>query len=161
MTDPRPNAAPTPEEEAEWPAPIRAAFDAYPQHAPDAAFDARFWRGLPARRARYRGFWGFLRRLVEVEIEGVAVWRLGASMLGGAAFCAVGLNVCGARVSPSPAPVAAPVALAANEIPHAGPRFARSPPLDGFPLRLHAPRFSYPTDKPKEVSCTHSANGLA
>jgi len=158
MTDPRP----TPEEnEAGWSRAIRAAFDSYPQPKPDAAFDARFWRALPARRARYRGVGGFLRRLLEVEIEGVAVWRLGASMLGGAAFCAVGMGICGARVSPLPPPDAAPVALAANRIPNAGPRFARSLPLDGARLQWRAPRFLYPTDKPKEVSCTRFANGLA
>ena len=61
---------------------IRAAFDDYPFPVADADFDARFWRELDTRQSRYRGFGGLLRRLIEVEIEGIAVWRLGVALFG-------------------------------------------------------------------------------
>ena len=73
----------------DFPDEISAAFDSYstPPLSPD--FDARFWSNLEARRGRYRGFRGFLRRIWELEIEGVAVWRLGLSTLSGGAVCAL------------------------------------------------------------------------
>ena len=75
--------------EDEFPPEIRTAFDAYPIPRPSPHFEARFWTELQARRARYRGVTGFCRRLLEIEIEGVMVWRLAASTLSGGASCAL------------------------------------------------------------------------
>ncbi len=79
--------------EEEFSPAIRAAFDSYPAPKPDAEFDARFWRELDARKNRYRGFKGFWRRVVEVEIEGVTVWRLGVSTLSGGVLCLLVLGI--------------------------------------------------------------------
>jgi hypothetical protein len=65
---------PNNDEESKFPDEIRAAFESYPQPRTSREFDAQFWKNLDARRGRYRGFAGFLRRLWEIEIEGVAVW---------------------------------------------------------------------------------------
>ena len=97
---------------------IQAAFDAYPKPGTPLGFEARFWAHYADRRGRYRGLVGWLRRLVEVEIEGVAVWRLAASTLSGGALCAllVGLlvlsgqgtsNPTAAKIPLGPAPVPA------------------------------------------------------
>lgn len=131
---------------------LRALFDSYPQPTADAAFDARFWRELDARRNRYRGIAGLLRRLVEVEIEGVALWRLGFSLFGGAAACALGvalLSLGGA------APTTAPPQIAAvAEEPSMFSRYARQPWDDAF-VERSAPQRSAPQPRPpakKEVS---------
>lgn len=138
------------------------AFANYPFPRPDNDFDARFWRELDNRKNRYRGLIGFGRRLVEIEIEGIAVWRLGFSMLGGAAFCALATGTLGARISPPISQNAANISLAANDIPRAAPRFARDWPIDSAPRQKPvSPRLLNPTNKPREVSCTRFANGLA
>ncbi|HEX8463138.1 MAG TPA: hypothetical protein VF627_00845 [Abditibacterium sp.] len=105
---------PNNDEEFGFPDDIRAAFDDYPQPRPSPDFEAQFWSSLDARRGRYRGFAGFLRRLWEVEIEGVAVWpTLGqlveqcgaAALLGFIAAClCFGLW----RLSPSSLPPSLP-----------------------------------------------------
>ena len=87
-------------EPSEFESEIRAAFDAYPRPTANAEFDAKFWRELDARGHRYRGFAGALRRLIEVEIEGIAVWRLGLALFGGAATCAVGVALLSLASSP-------------------------------------------------------------
>ena len=142
----------------------REAFANYPfPHASDG-FDARFWRELDARKNRYRGFVGMLRRLVEIEIEGIAVWRLGFSMIGGAAFCALGLAMLSMRALPNslpaPTPASAPQVALSTDIPMNTRRFARElwdeilpqrPPTSGHKRQLI----------PKEVSCVSLKNGLA
>lgn len=77
------------ENHEEFPPEIRAAFDGYSLPSPSPEFEARFWTELNARRTRYRSAMGFLRRILELEIEGVMVWRLAASMLSGGASCAL------------------------------------------------------------------------
>jgi hypothetical protein len=106
---------------------MRAAFDSYPSPQPDANFDARFWRELDARKNRYRGLSGLLRRIVEVEIEGMAVWRLGLSALGGSGTCALGFALLGAFSAPGALQQVAPLPL--SSVPTATPatasRYAR------------------------------------
>jgi hypothetical protein len=91
------------EESAEFTPEILAAFDAYPAPSPSKGFEARFWNALETRQSRYRGFSGFLRRLWELEIEGVMVWRLAASMLSGGASGALLLGLSLSKPSDLPA----------------------------------------------------------
>ena len=139
---------------------IRAAFDSYPSPKPDAAFDARFWRELDARQNRYRGFAGFWLRVVEVEIEGVAVWRLGLSTLGGSGTFALGFALLGALSAPRA--VVAPVPLSPFSVPTSAPgnapRYARELELDARPLTLPKSR-----RQPilKGVSCARLASNWA
>ena len=145
---------------------LRALFEAYPQPSGDADFDARFWRELDARRNRYRGFGGVLRRLIEVEIEGIAVWRLGFSLFGGAATCALGVALLSLSASPTPTASPAP-RVAETEMPTAMPRYARElwddhnwqRPARDLP-DLPAPRAPKSPAK-EEFSCVSSARGLA
>ena len=104
---------------------IRAAFDAYPRPVADADFDAKFWRELDARQNRYRGVGGVLRRLIEVEIEGIAVWRLGVALFGGAATCAVGVALLSLSASPTASESSAPLMAETPRDPLASPRYAR------------------------------------
>lgn len=159
-----------PTEEEEFSPAIRAAFDSYGTPKPDAAFDARFWRELDARKNRYRGFWGFWRRLVEVEIEGVAVWRLAFSGVGGAAFCAVGFALLSWGASPVVAPQVAwssiPRSASSTETPLNAPRFARdfgwwdelTPRRDAPAL---PPRRKNQSTQQEEFSCVSLAHGWA
>ena len=137
---------------------LRALFDDYPLPTGDAAFDARFWRELDARKNRYRGLSGILRRLVEIEIEGIAVWRLGLSLFGGAAVCGLGVAILSlsAPTQSQPAPQ-----IALEQIPSAMPRYAR-----GWDERVLWPEKPAPVAPksavPQEVSsCASSANGWA
>lgn len=102
---------------------LRALFDNYPRPTGNAAFDARFWRELDARQTRYRGCGGLVRRLVEIEIEGIAVWRLGFSLFGGAAACALGVALLSLGVAPTHQ--APPQIARTEQIPTALPRYAR------------------------------------
>ncbi len=145
---------------------IRAAFDAYPTPEPGAEFDARFWRELDARKNRYRGFAGFWRRLVEVEIEGVAVWRLGFSGLGGAAFCALGFTVLSLGSSPPASPARPPRVAFAPDSALLAPRFARDLwDEDEAPLRRRPPVSpAHPKRGPsqqEEISCVSFAKEWA
>lgn len=94
--------------EDEFPPEIRAAFQAYSAPRPSPGFDARFWAQLEARQNRYRGFAGFLRRVWELEIEGVAVWRLALSTLSGGASCALVFALALGVSNPQIAPVTPP-----------------------------------------------------
>lgn len=141
---------------------LRALFDSYPQPNGDAQFDARFWRELDARQNRYRGLPGFARRLVEVEIEGIAVWRLGLSLFGGAAVCALGVTLLSLSATPTNQ---APSQIAEMPLdPLASPRFARElwDERDfGYPARVPiAPRREQPKGK-EEFSCVSFAHDLA
>jgi hypothetical protein len=91
------------EEGVEFTPEILAAFDAYPSPSPSKGFEARFWSAMETRQSRYRGFSGFLRRVWELEIEGVMVWRLAASMLSGGASCALLLGLSLTKPSTIPA----------------------------------------------------------
>ena len=148
--------------EPEFKGELRDLFDSYPRPAGDAAFDARFWRELDARRRRYRGAWGFARRLIEIEIEGIAVWRLGFSLFGGAALC--GLGVALLSLSAHPAPTAPPQIARVEQIPTAMPRLAREwwneELLDDPPRPMPAPRAPKPANK-EEISCVSRVHGLA
>ena len=104
---------------------LRAAFDDYPRPVGDAQFDAKFWRELDNRRNRYRGVAGVVRRLVEVEIEGIAVWRLGAALFGGAAVCAIGVALLSLGSAPLAPTTSAPIVAELEQIPTAMPRYAR------------------------------------
>ncbi len=109
----------------EFPPAIRAAFDDYPFPVADADFDANFWREFDARGNRYRGFVGLLRRLIEVEIEGIAVWRLGAALFGGAAVCGLGVTLLNLGNAPIAPVSSAPLVAQWEQIPTAMPLYAR------------------------------------
>ena len=138
---------------------LRALFQNYPHPTANAEFDAKFWRELDARQNRYRGFTGLARRLIEVEIEGIAVWRLGLSLLGGAAVCGVGVALLSLGASPSQAPTSAALVAQTEQIPTVLPRYARE--LDE--LRAWDAPLARPSTRPKpkeEISCASSARGL-
>lgn len=149
----------------EFPPEIRAAFDAYPTPRPSRGFEARFWAQLEARRNRYRGFGGFLRRVWEIEIEGVAVWRLALSTLSGGASCALFFAAFALLAMPDQTPRAAPESP--PDFPDT-PRmafdarafYAREWEEFGFPARSKpAPQ---PLEIPQdggEISCFPSKNG--
>lgn len=152
---------------------MRAAFQGYPRPRADAGFDAKFWRELDSRRNRYKGFAGFWRRLVEVEIEGIAVWRLGASTCAGAGLCALGFALLSWTIMPKTAPTP-PVSMALSpDTPLSRPRFARGLWDDDDPLpRPPTPprsRPSYPSlpassrrqSAYQEKSCASFALNLA
>ena len=106
------------------PTDIRAAFQAYPRPKASSDFDERFWRELDARQYRYRGLIGFCRRVLEVEIEGVAIWRLGLSTLGGSGTFALGFVLLEAFSTPHPSIPTTPV-LPFPSAPTTSPRYAR------------------------------------
>ncbi len=140
---------------------IRAAFDNYPCPVGDAAFDAKFWRELDARQNRYRGLGGLLRRLIEVEIEGIAVWRLGVALFSVPVICAIGvalLNLSSAPVMPT---ASAPQIAQMPLDPLSSPRFAREF-WDAPDYEYRAPKAQ--SEKPKgkeEISCVLSDHDLA
>ena len=145
----------------EFPQEIRAAFDNYPRPTGDAQFDARFWRELDNRRNRYRGVAGVVRRLVEVEIEGIAVWRLGVALFSVPMICALGvalLNLSAAPVAPTNrAPQIAEMPLD----PLSSPRYAREW-LDDRDYEYRAPKPQLQKPKAKEeFSCVSFARDLA
>jgi len=149
----------------EFPSSIRAAFGSYYTPKPDAEFDARFWRELDARKNRYRGFAGFWRRLIEVEIEGVAVWRLGCSALGGSGSFALVFAVFGALSSPqatAPLPLP-PLPSVPTAAPGTAIRYARQ--WDNELIASHnATKKTHRARKPASqggISCTRLGFGLA
>jgi hypothetical protein len=80
---------------------ILAAFESYPSPSPSKGFEATFWSQFETRRSRYRGLLGSLRRIWELEIEGVVVWRLAASTITGGLSCLLVLGVlCGSTNQP-------------------------------------------------------------
>lgn len=88
-------------EEDDFSPEILSAFDAYPAPSPSKGFEASFWSQFENRRTRYRGVIGFLRRLWELEIEGVVVWRLAASTLTGGGGGALLLGLLAGSPTPS------------------------------------------------------------
>ncbi len=150
-------------EPEEFSPPIRDAFDAYPRPVGDAEFDARFWRELEARRNRYCGVSGLLRRLIEVEIEGIAVWRLGFALFGGAATCAIGVALLSLSSSPATSEQRAPLMAETPRDSLSSPRLAR----ELWDERAwEMPVYAAPTkhvEKPKakeEISCVSFARDL-
>ena len=136
---------------------IRAAFDNYPRPVGDAQFDAKFWRELDKRRHRYRGVAGALRRLIEVEIEGIAVWRLGAALFSVPMVCALAV----ALMNLGNAPLAPPSAPQIAEIPLSSTRLARELlDEDGYPYRAPKAKVEKPKAK-EEISCVSFARDLA
>ena len=140
---------------------IRAAFNAYPRPVGDAQFDARFWRELDNRRNRYRGVFGVLRRVIEVEIEGIAVWRLGAALFSVPMICGLGV----ALINLSPAPIAptpnAPIVAQTPLDPFSSPRLAREWWAEGdYQYRAPKPQLQKPKAK-EELSCVSFAHDLA
>ena len=113
--------------------PSGAAFDRYPQPVAGADFDARFWRELEARQHRYRGIIGCWRRLIEIEIEGIALWRLGCALFGGAAVCALGVALLSLGTAPLAPHRSAPQIAELDQIPSAMPRYARE--MDAWIMR--------------------------
>lgn len=149
--------APEPEESPE----LRELFANYSRPTANAAFDARFWRELDARQNRYRGLVGMTRRLIEIEIEGIAVWRLGFSLFGGAAVCGLGVALLSLGVAPQNS---TPPQIARNEtVPTMMPRYAREmwdeSAWEIVPRALPRPQPRQPQGKEK-VSCVSSAQGL-
>lgn len=141
----------------ELPPAIRAAFDNYPRPTGNSEFDAKFWRELDARQNRYRGISGVLRRIIEVEIEGIAVWRLGVALFGVPALCAIGV----ALLNLSSAPVTPPQIAKMPIDPLVSPRYAREL-WDMCDYEYRAPRPT--TEKPKgkeKISCVSFARDLA
>ena len=136
---------------------IRAAFDDYPFPVADADFDARFWRELDTRQSRYRGFGGLLRRLIEVEIEGIAVWRLGVALFGGAAVCGLGVALLSLSSSPITPTQSAPVIAELDRVPTALPRYARE--MDALITRPQAATEPRSSTKKEVSSCDSSAKG--
>ena len=102
--------------EEEFSPEIRAVFDAYSAPRPSTGFDARFWAQLDARQNRYRGLSGWLRRVWELEIEGVLVWRLALATFSGGASCALILGLALGFSTPQSAPLL-PVPLPDPELP--------------------------------------------
>ena len=145
-------------EEEQLPSGIRAAFDAYPRPIGNDQFDAKFWRELDNRRNRYRGVAGVARRLIEVEIEGIAVWRLGAALFGVPTICVLGFAVLSlGNALLAPAPDAQQIAETRTVM----PRYAREW-LDEDNLQSLAP--VQQPEKPKakeEISCVSFARDLA
>ena len=144
--------------ENELPPEIRAAFESYPHPTANADFDAKFWRELDNRRHRYRGVAGVVRRIIEVEIEGIAVWRLGAALFSVPTICALGVALLNLSSSPIVPTQSAPQIA---EMPLNSPRYARELWDDrDYPYR--APQLQ--TEKPKakeEISCVSFARDLA
>lgn len=93
----------------DFPPDIAAAFDAYPTPPLSPDFETRFWAELEVRNGRYRGLGGFWRRFWELEIEGVAVWRLALSTLSGGAACALFFALFALLARPQSAPVVAKI----------------------------------------------------
>ncbi len=143
----------------EFPPAIRVAFDAYPRPTGDDEFDAKFWRELDERHNRYRGFVGVLRRVIEVEIEGIAVWRLGLSLFGGAAVCAVGVALLSFGSAPVAPTQSAPQIAEMDGAPMALPRYAREW-WDEPDWQRPAPVQQKPVTK-EEISCVSFARDLA
>ncbi len=140
---------------------IRAAFESYPRPTANAEFDARFWRELDARQNRYRGAFGVLRRIIEVEIEGIAVWRLGVALFSVPLVCAVGvalLNLSAAPISPTNS---APQIAQTPLDPLSSPRYAREL-WDVGDYEYRAPKVQLEKPKGKEeFSCASFAHDLA
>ena len=153
-----------PNENDEFTPEIRAAFAAYPRPVADRQFDANFWRELDKRQQRYRGLRGLLRRLIEVEIEGIAVWRLGLALFGGAATCALGVALLSLGASPETPVPSAPFVAEVERIPTAMPRYAREMWDErDFEIAACPPRdkpLQKPTSK-EEISCVWFVRGLA
>ena len=141
----------------EFPPEIRDAFDSYPRPTANAEFDAKFWRELDARRNRYRGVAGALRRLIEIEIEGIAVWRLGVALFSVPMICALGvalLNLSASPMSPTNAPLVA-------KTPFNSTRLAREL-LDEDDYKYRAPKAKIEKPKAKEeISCVSFVRDLA
>ncbi|MBW3637526.1 MAG: hypothetical protein KY445_13845 [Armatimonadetes bacterium] len=151
--------------EDELPPDIAAAFDQYQTPPLSRDFEAKFWAQFEARRGRYRGFAGFLRRLWEIEIEGVAVWRLAASTFSGGAACALFLGCFALFAMPAETPRVLP--LPTTPVPET-PRMAFD--ARAFYAReweefgLTPPPKIAPTKRQKlenggEISCVGSENG--
>ena len=140
---------------------IRAAFDNYPFPVADADFDARFWRELDTRQSRYRGFGGLLRRLIEVEIEGIAVWRLGVALFSVPTICAIGVALLNLNTTPLAPTTSAPIIAQTPLYPFSSPRFAREF-WDERDYEHRAPKAQVTKPKAKEeISCVSFARDLA
>ncbi len=140
---------------------IRAAFESYPRPTASAEFDARFWLELGARRNRYRGWSGLLRRILEVEIEGIAVWRLGVALFSVPLVCALGVALLNVSVAPIAPINGAPLVAEMPLDPLSSPRYAREL-WDERDYEYSAPKPQ--PEKPKakeEISCVSFARDLA
>lgn len=73
---------------------LKNALDAYPKIRANRGFDERFWSRLDAKRAHRRTFRGQIEAFFEIQIAGVAVWRLLGSSLAGSAFPTLILLFC-------------------------------------------------------------------
>ncbi len=145
----------------EFPPAIRAAFDNYPRPIGDAQFDAKFWRELDARQNRYRGMTGVLRRLIEVEIEGIAVWRLGVALFSMPIVCAIGVALLNLSSSPITPTQSAPLVAQTPLDPFSSPRLAREF-WDERDYEYRAPAVqSEGLQNKEEISCVSFAHDLA
>jgi hypothetical protein len=73
---------------------LRQAIDGETKLRASRSFDTQFFADLESKRARQRTLQGQVERLVEVEISGVAVWRLMGSGLAGSVLPALVLAFC-------------------------------------------------------------------
>ena len=140
---------------------IRDAFENYPRPTANAEFDARFWRELDARRNRYRGLSGVLRRIIEVEIEGIAVWRLGVALFIVPMICALGVALLNLSSSPISPINSTPQIVQMPLDPLSSPRYARELwDLGDYEYRAPKPAIEKPKAK-EEFSCVSVAHDLA
>lgn len=141
---------------------IAAAFDLYPTPSLSREFEAKFWSEFAARRARYRGFVGFLRRVWEIEIEGVAVWRLAASTFCGGAACALFFGFVALFATPQNAPRPAPRSVPVPETPRMAfdaRRFTAREWEWEFFQSQPAPTQREKSPRDGEISCVGRKNG--
>lgn len=132
----------------QFPPEIAAAFRDYPQIGASPEFDSQIWARLDEKSKQYRGFRGLCRRVWELEIEGVAVWRLVGSTVSGGLFSLLVLGL-GYWLT-KPTTPAAPLPQNPPTMAMAGPLYARQWRNFQPPPRVFVPA---KREERGEVSC--------
>ncbi|RYF38489.1 MAG: hypothetical protein EOO38_24705 [Cytophagaceae bacterium] len=86
---------------------LRKAVDSEARLRSSRGFDEQFWAQLEERRARNATWKGRFQQILEVELSGIAVWRVLGSGVLGAALPALVLVCC--TIGSSSSPVAPPL----------------------------------------------------